>query len=197
MDDYQVIIYIILVVIYIISRALKAKKKIDPTVRPPEQRYEETGPYPESASKPFNTTPKPRQLTFEDLLKEFSGYEEKESHSAPAETETAELPYKTVTKPETREYQSYESPGNFPTYKYEEAKSLESLVSYEDMYQSPGKVEQADTKHADINESRFKEYTSYKGFDIHKAGRFRKLLHNATSMKDAVVLKEILDRKYF
>ncbi|HLF32971.1 MAG TPA: hypothetical protein VI583_01960 [Cyclobacteriaceae bacterium] len=197
MDDYQVIIYIILVVIYIISRALKARKKIDPTILPPQQRYEENESYPETAPKPFDAPSKPRQLSFEDLLKEFSGYEEKEVHPAPAESETANYPYKTETKPETRQYQSYESPENFPSYNDEEGKSLESLVSYEDMYQSPGRVEKADTKHADINEIRFKEYASYQAFDIHKARRFRKLLHNSTSMKDAVVLKEILDRKYF
>ena len=197
MDDFQVIIYIIIVVILFVSRVLKARKKAEQPGPPAPKRYEETEVYPDTNPKPYNTSPKPRQLTFEDLLKEFSGYENKEKELAPAKPDTYQIPPKAELRPEPQEYRSYESPDAFPTHEEEEARSLESLVSYEEMYHEPGMVSISDTKSVDINEDRFTEYESHLKIDIHKANRFKRLLRNSISIKDAVILKEILDRKYF
>ncbi len=67
MDD-NIIYYLVLGAIYVISRMLKKKKPIKPT--PSQQQQEDDSPYYETESQP---TPQPqRPSSFEDLLKEIS-----------------------------------------------------------------------------------------------------------------------------
>jgi hypothetical protein len=214
MDDFQIVVYIILVVLYIISRAMKARKKAmtPPPQRPGRPTVQDSAPVESPA--PYNRPEQPKQLTFDVLLKEFTVYEEKDE-SKPAIPQTIKDVYRAepVQQPPVNPYARYsrmtedddeaqsletigEEAQSLETIG-EEAQSLESLVSYEDLYQSPGRVTDADTRKADENESRFKKYISLKSFDLHHAGRFRSLLSNPTSIRDAVVLKEILDRRYF
>jgi hypothetical protein len=210
MDDLQVVIYIVLVVIYIISRALRAKKKAGQSIPRIPRKQEEQEYMSESPAKPYQKAPESRQLTFEELLKEFSGYQDKDEETTVAPSRSpGSMPKKTSTDYQTPSTTSpyptyqYEEPKSLETlesyedYQYEEPKSLETLVSYDDLYTSAGKVEKSDTRKTDINEDRFAKYSTYETYNIHKASRFMKLLHNPTSIRDAIIMKEILDRKYF
>ena len=199
MDDFQIVVYIILVVIYIISRALKAKKKaVPPQSGKPNipQEYEEVEP--REIPKPFNQPTSQQPVTFEDLLKEFTGYKEEEEETARPESPVVKEIRETVVE---NPYLKY----NQPEYKdpsYEEYETLEKIdykepVSYDDLFKGPEKIIESDTEPVDENKGRFGSYASVREYDVHTATRFRKLLHNPTTVKDAVILKEILDRKYF
>jgi len=198
MDDFQIVVYILLVVLYIISRALKAKKKVVP---PPDSQHSEFG-KPESGQigdvpNPYQIPDKLPPVTFEDLLKEFTGAKEEPQNlpdSIPTIKEIKkdryENPYVPVVKP------AYEQK-TYPTYKFSEPEEPSEHFSYDDMYKGPEKLVLTDTDKIDINKGRFGAYYSEKTYDVHNSAHFRKLLHDPISLKDAIILKEILDRKYF
>ena len=197
MSDIQIIVYILLIVIYIISRAMKAKKKFIPpeTGKPGfPQDIDET----EAAEipRPYNP-PVSQPVTFEDLLKEFTGYKEPEVTSKPQPEADREIkkavvenPYLKYNRPDVRENSRQD-------YRSLEQISYEEPVSYEDIYKGPEKMVEADSEPIDENKSRFVTYATLKEFDLHTSSRFRNLLRNPMTVKDAIVLKEILDRKYF
>ena len=66
MDDIQTILYIIIAVIYILSRVLK-KKKPPPVEEQEKMESMESGPEAQTAP------PKPPPITFQDLLRDFEG----------------------------------------------------------------------------------------------------------------------------
>ncbi len=179
MDDLELYIYIALGAIYFLSRAFRKKKQAPP---PQKHRNTDSGGGYEKAPR----TEKP--VTFEDLLKEFTGRKEKPEYEYEEEPEELEESYvdgnynkeeKFTEEYETQEesrYKSYEEVYNVN----KDFKTLDEQVN----------LESAEKK-------RFDEYKISEGVNIHTAKRYRDLLRNKDSIKDAIILKEILDCKYF
>ena len=172
MDDLELYIYIALGVIYFLSRAFRKKKPVTP---PQNQRNADTGhDYDEDTR-----TEKP--VTFEDLLREFTGQKEEAEYDYADEGEEPDSSYvedspKEYASTEEVEYKSYREV-------YNVNKDLKSLDEQVDLEKTGKK--------------RFEEYKIEEGVNVHTAKRFRELLRNKDSIRDAIILKEILDRKYF
>lgn len=180
MDDLELYIYIALGVIYFLSRAFRKKK---PAAPPQNQRNAD------SRSDYDQTSQKEKPVSFEDLLREFTGQKEKPVYDYDEENGEPDENYY-----EDNYYQEEEQ--NKEEYETEE--ELE-YKSYDEVYNVNKDLktldEQVDLKLT--TKKRFKEYKIEKGVNIHTAKRFRELLQNKDSIKDAIILKEILDRKYF
>ncbi len=71
--------------------------------------------------------------------------------------------------------------------------------SYEEVYSMNKDLKTLDeqVKLEIAEKKRFDEYKIEEGRNIHVAKRYREMLHNKDSIKDAIILKEILDHKYF
>jgi hypothetical protein len=182
MNDLEIYIYIALALIYFLSRAFRKKKPAKPPRPTSRSSSEEEYGHPAQKEKP---------LTFEDLLKEFTGQKNEpvpEVHEEEIEEEGYESLEQEYINSEDQPYSA-----EYETYDESQYKS------YEEVY---GKEEHLKTldEQIQINEpvrKRFDEYKIKEELNIHKASRFRKLLKNKDSIKDAIILKEILDRRYF
>jgi hypothetical protein len=180
MDDLELYIYIALGVIYFLSRAFRKKK---PAAPPQNQRNAD------SRSDYDQTSQKEKPVSFEDLLREFTGQKEKPVYDYDEENEEPDETYY-----EDNYYQEEEQ--NKEEYETEE--ELE-YKSYDEVYNVNKALKTLDEQ-VDLElttKKRFEEYKIEKGVNIHTAKRFRELLQNKDSVKDAIILKEILDRKYF
>ena len=175
MDDLELYIYIALGAIYFLSRAFRKKKPVQP---PQKRRDTDSGGGYEQAPRTE------KHVTFEDLLKEFTGQKEKPEYEYEEEPEEFEESY-------TQE--AGQSAGEYATE--EEV----SYKSYEEVYNTNKDFKTLDeqVKLESAKRKRFDEYKISKGVNIHTAKRYRDLLQNKDSIKDAIILKEILDRKYF
>jgi hypothetical protein len=189
MSDLELYIYIGLVLIYFLSRAMRKKKP----QKPPIQRS--VNPARDTQEK---TSTEVRPLTFEELLKEFTGQKEEETPVVEAEEPgSLEEPspgvyeYGTDDRSGENEYDDNHS----ETYENYD----ETYKSYEEVYDHQGKLitldEQVDLSSA--GRKRFEKYKIDKAENIHIARRYKNMLMNQDSIRDAIILKEILDRKYF
>lgn len=170
MDNLDLYLYILIGIIYLVSRVLKAQKKVAPPGTP-RRMLESTEPTAEApASKPFS---------FEDLLKEF------ERHINPQEQpsdhpEQEEAYSEAVVQPKVTEYESYPGASDYKTY---EAKSLEG-EAYPMYYQ--------ESELAGISMLAERHHQTRR-----KKRNFGKLLRSPGSLRDAVVLSEVLGKKDF
>jgi hypothetical protein len=175
MDDLELYIYIALGAIYFLSRVLRKKKPA-----PPPQKHRNT-----DSGRGYEQTPRTEKpVTFEDLLKEFTGQKEKPEYEYEEEPEELEESY-------TQEVE--QSAGEYATEEEVSYKSYEEVYNVNKDYKTLDeqvKLELAEKK-------RFDEYKISEGVNIHTAKRFRDLLQNKDGIKDAIILKEILDHKYF
>ena len=71
--------------------------------------------------------------------------------------------------------------------------------NHDEIYLGQGKSKTLDeqVEIEDLTKTRFSEYKIDKDLNSDYASRIRKLLHDEDSIKDAIILKEVLDRKYF
>lgn len=161
--DIENYFYVILAVIYFLSRVLKGKKQI-----PQEDSYEEQ----ESTGK--------KTVTFEDLLKEFTDEKEVEIEEPEA---VEEAPIEPV---EDQRPRSYRSP-----YSDEETKSIfeKSIREAENISQDEAGEE---------NKLIFKEFKPYQEEDDTNefATELKEMLQSADGGKKAIILSEILTRRY-
>ncbi len=159
--DFENYFYVILAIIYFLSRVLKGKKQ---------------APEDESYDQPETTGKKP--VTFEDLLKEFT-----EDKSVEPEPEVVQ---ESVREVEDSRPKSYRSP-----YSDEESKSIFEKSIKEAEMLSKGE-EPAEKKLV------FKEFKPYQeeeettGF----ATEIREMLQSGDGGKKAIILAEILNRRY-
>jgi hypothetical protein len=127
-------------------------------------------------------------LTFEELLEEFTGYKEPPKTVTQAEEitdvkeEQEEIPAADEEIQYYDEYDDYKS-GEYKNYdkifeKSEELTTLDEQVSLEEPVQKEWKVYE-------------RQPVTYS-----KAKRFREMLTAKDSIKDAIILKELLDPKY-
>ncbi len=180
MDDLELYIYLALGVIYFLSRAFRKKKPVTP---PQNQRKTDS-------REDYDQAPqKEKPVSFEDLLREFTGQKKE-----------PEYDYEEEYKEDDRSYDgdSYYREEEKSGTEYETAEEVE-YKSYDEVYDVNKDLKTLDEQ-VDLELSkkkRFEEYKIEEGVNIHTAKRFRELLQNKDSIKDAIILKEILDRKYF
>ena len=157
MDDIQLLVYILIIALGIFSRFLKAKKKNPKTQAPAESESD--------SQKPT--------VTFEELLKEFTGED-----STEVEPEETFKPQKIEKKPITVEYNDDEIQQRYQ----------ESLRKAE-AYQSKTK----DDRHT----GKFTHFRGYDDFEKEKEeSEFLTFLREEDGPRKAIILGEILNRKY-
>jgi len=183
--DVELLIYIILGVVYFLSRMLK-KPEQAPNEAPPQQRPERRVVTRTSVDRPVD---KPRPMTFEELLREITEAKQPrrpEPESEP-EPEPAYEVYEQIPAEESRSLETVEEEESrmAPAWRaYEqipatERRSLEETMSL------------ADT---DVSFERFAQFERKE--QKSRAEEYRKLLRNPESLKQAIVLSEILNRKF-
>ena len=166
MDDYQTILYIIIGVIYLLARILKRKK---PQVPLPKVERE----IPE-AEVTAQGPERKRPLSFEDLIKEISG------GKTPEEPETIAEP----SKPE---------PISEPA-----VPDATAQATYQESIKTDKRLKKKSSKSkALFKEPRiFEEFDSEEGESQYLAEDIRRSLKNNWDIKKAIVINEILTRKY-
>ena len=165
--DYETIIYIVLGLIYLISRVMKNRNK---EVKKPQPQREET------PNQRSIDTPPPRPSTFNEMLKEIiEGVEKPVTESQ----KTQEKEY-----PQTYTYDEYDFDDNQTRESFknsvDEAKNIKSINNL---------VEIEDSKEVK------KRYSSFR-IRKKKMSKYAKMLNNSNSARDAIVLSEILNRRY-
>ena len=158
MDDIQTIIYIIIAVLYILSRVLK-KKKPPPVEEQEKMESMESGPEAQTAP------PKPPPITFQDLLRDFEGR----------------------TKPKKQKKE--EPPPPAPELRDEEVKA-----TFERSTETAKKVKRFDTQ-GEFKKAVFKAYEIDEKENV-KAAELAEMLKNPQDIKNAIILKEILETKF-
>lgn len=180
MDDFQTILYIIVGIIYFLSRALKKKK---PPVKPsqPAQDFDDDTP---------QTSP-PKPLTFEELLREFTeGKQPEEEEPEPIPT-PAPAPVQRSKSPMTSRYEEDDDEILEPAkrrFSDEDSKRIyeESVRAVENM-----KEEQfSDTQYHFKRTEDTQEEESSIGSEI------ADMLRDGDGARKAIILSEILNRKY-
>ena len=178
MDSFQFWLYVIIGVIYLVSRGLKKKANQSP------------GPVDANEEKPFSSTRhegnKPKQLSFEDLLKEITESKQQQQQQ-PREEPVVDYDDNLEEEEKDLEDVEYDYRKQNKTYEiYEEAKkqafhrpSLEETMKIQDTVVSFGK---------------FKEFE--KRAETNLAAEYLNEFHDPDGIKKAVVMSEILKRKF-
>jgi hypothetical protein len=192
MDNLENYLYLVFAIIYIISRVLKAKpKNAEPARRPSQQ----------PAKPVFDTNtdsvPAPRKtMSFEDILKEFekniSGIPEEKPE--PAWEPRRQITFSEKEEPEVEEYETYEgasydnSTYNRPAHEYEKYQT----TAYEDTNF------QHETSY-DLDLEKRLEFLRSEKYTIqdNRASELIRMLREPGGAKNAIVLGEIINRKYF
>lgn len=171
MDSFEVLIYIIFGVIYLLSRALKKKKK--PSAPRPQMESDD------------EVVTQDAPVTFEDLLKELTGAQtpkpktqpkpqQRYDRSDPAEYEDLREQRRPVAD-DSRSREVYESARRSA----KDIKTIDELVDLEKGIEPSG---------------RFEEFKIEKQFT--KGDEIRGMLQNKQDAQKAIILAEILNRKY-
>lgn len=180
MEDLQLYIYLALAAIYFLSRAFKSKKSNrSPGKLPDSDQHND---------RPEDQSQRERPISFEDLLREFSGQKEKKELEKYEEAEVDEMiDYEEEIVPEEIKQPSYAA-YNDPVY-----------GNYDEVSQGKDKYKtlEEEIEIEKLANDRFNEYKIDKNESANYASRIRKFLHDKDSIKDAIILKEVLDRKYF
>jgi hypothetical protein len=179
--DLQFWLYVIIGVIYLLSRVLKSKA--------PEAPENTAQPTPRSPRE--QQTDRPRQLTFEELLKEIT---------------EAKQPQKPVFQPETvREVVDYddelvEEEQDLETLEpeYTKKEGSRSYQSYEDAkreaFVRPSLEETMNVRDTVIQFGKFKEFERNEQSNV--LAEYTKQFQDPEGLKKAVVLSEILNRRF-
>jgi len=181
MSDLELYIYIGLALIYFITRALKQKK----TPRPPGN-YRNPTPMEQESSR---ESPRERPMTFEELLQEFTGNKEPAPTFTPAAAEELQEEEEVETIAEDSEIQTYEGYDDYKTSGY---------TSYEELYEKSQNLSTIDEQVSleERMEKEFEEEYEPKTETFYRAGKYRQMLMRKESLRDALILKEILNPKY-
>ncbi len=183
MDDIQILVYLIIGIIYIISRALKGKNK---SAKPPQRPAARTSPPQQKPKAPSS---------FEEILAEFGKrIEEERGGAVEIEEEEEEIEYKPLVIEEDVNRKEFQQEGRNRQFADEESRRVyeEAIV----------RAEGADLAfEADAN---FQNSRLNFGFDAYEkkekdnkfAREIRSMLQDGEGAKKAVILAEILNRKY-
>lgn len=177
--DLGNIIYIIAIIAYFIYTA--TKKKANP------EEMDQPG-------SPDSTQEQRKPVSFEDLLKEIrqgQGQREKDLKDS-GQGKSAE------TFPRRQEGRTFEQPRPKPV---EEVKKIKRYESYEGVIEErkvPDRIKLADQERIHSHVEGIKSTISLESVDgPMEENKYKTMLRNPETIKDAVILSEILNRKYF
>jgi hypothetical protein len=176
MDSFQFWLYVIIGLIYLVSRMRKKKADQSP------------GPVDANEEKPFNSTRhegnKPKQLSFEDLLKEIT---ESKQQRQPMEEPVVDYDENLEEEEKDLEDVEYDYRKQNKTYEvYEEAKKQ--------AFYRPSLEETMKLQDTVVNFGKFKEFE--KRAETNVAAEYLKEFLDPVGLKKAVVMSEILKRKF-
>jgi hypothetical protein len=180
--DLGNIIYIVAILAYFIYQATRKKKDLDM----PDS--DESAP--ESPQK---------GMTFEDLMKEIRQAQNPTTAEKPMQAE----PKPVIPEPQKPEpYQSFPVPSHIPQAKAVSRKPVileddEEIQYYEGSFGASKKVPFQDYKSANSAELIPSFKMDYDAIKAKKTNPYAQLLKNPKTLKEAVVLSEILKPKYF
>ena len=191
--DLQFWIYVIIGIIYFISRAIKKQEKENKESKEVVQDYK-----PERKVRYDPTPPieKPKQLTFEELLKEIT--EAKQAQKPVWESKPS---YE--TSPEKSEYVDYddqieEEEKDLEDVNYDYRKQNRSYDIYEDAkrqaFERPSLEETMKLTDTKVQFGKFKVFEQEDQRDL--LNEYSKAFQDPEGLKKAVVLSEILKRKF-
>jgi len=174
MDDIQTLLYLIIAVIYVLARVLRKRK---PRVPPQDQADTDLPPV-------VKQKPKQKPVSFEDILKELTGESKKEPRP---KQEEPPIEMEKVKEPQTTKHFLDEDIEE----SYQEAVKKAEKVK-------PRKIE---TVPEGISKSPLKSvhFVAYEVEEVKEnplAKEIVKMLKDPEDVKKAIVLREILDRKY-
>ena len=193
MENPEYLFYIVFGLIYILTRGIRKRKKNVPPPKSGHKPVDQGNGHP--AEKP--------QLSFEELLKELTG---RTTKTQPEPVKEADLEPEPEPEPELKP-KPKPKPVPEPEYK---TKSLVSetkpLPSFDDekirkIYERPTTdkkrktVSEIAAEQKETNSFRFKAF-ELKEFDNKFAAELKKMLQNPEDAKKAIVLAEIINRKY-
>jgi hypothetical protein len=181
--DFQFWLYVIIAVIYVLSRALKKKETPDATGRQPEKPVRAG-----QTNRPV--AEKPRQLTFEELLKEITEAKQ------PATPKPA-IP--TFTAPAKREVVDYdedleEEEQDLETIPEERKEYNEYEQARRQAFARASLEETMNVRDTDMKFGKFKEFETEKQNNLLE--EYTRDLHSPAGLKRAFVLSEIFNRKF-
>ena len=162
MEDIELLVYILLIAFGLFSRLLKGKKNKKPVSKPASESTQEK---------------KPASVTFEELLREFTG--EAREKAAPQPSEQV----KPIPEPAE---EVYEYDDEFAQRKYQE--SLKQAEDYQSKSQAP------------IDDRHTGKFSHFRGYEEHEKeeeeSEYIKMLREEDGPRKAIILSEILNRKY-
>ena len=168
MENLETYLYVFFAVIYIISRILKARSKQNQQQKPvPAQQQQRQ-------ARPVNPTSKPKKaFSFDDILKEFekslSGEETVPKEAFPVKEIKHEKPMPVAVKPSDNQAKPYQR------YQHKTYKDGKEIIRKKLVFER------------NENLALKKEVVS----------DYVKMLQNPEDFKNAIVLSEIINRKYF
>jgi len=179
MDNYKIWIYVIIGVIYLLSRLRKKQPASpEPEERQPSRDFGKTESYPE----------KPRPLTFDELLREIT--EGKEPVPQPTSRRQPEyVDYDDDVEEEAQDREETDTAySKKPNYNevYEKAKS--------DAFNRPSLEETMKVEDTIVKFSKFKVFEEEKGRNLLE--EYTRDLQDPEGFKKALVLSEILNRRF-
>ena len=178
--DLGNIIYIIAVIGYFIYQATKNKNK--------KQQQSEMGQEEENEPRPA--------VSFEDLLKEIRG--EQRTDEAP-KPEPAPRQLRPVERQKSRP-EPIAEPTGYQSSRYEKQNQYDDEIQYyEDAYELDAfeKIKKEEDRIAKVAASIPSQRDDSYALKSAKVSRYAELLKNKDSLKDAIVLNEILKRRHF
>lgn len=176
MDDIQFWLYLVFAVIYFISRSMKKKNPPKPQSRPQQQ-----------ASEPAERRNRP--VTFEELLQEFT-----EGKSQPKEAQQPE-PVEATQVVKERKWQEENKPKEFEEGRTRRFSDEESRKVYEESIKRAEGAE-LEFKRDEHFQSKLKSRAKREAEGSEVAADVLAMLQDQDQAKRAVVLSEILNRKY-
>ena len=173
MDDIQFWLYLAFAAIYFITRMMKKKNAPEPT-----QSAEEKSEHPERRTRP---------VSFEDLLKEFTEGKQESEPEAPRPVEARQLV-------KEREWVAQQKPKEFEEGRTRRFADEESRRVYEESIRL---AEGSDLEFKRDEHFKSKMQRQQDEGDQQSLGAdIKSMLQDADSAKKAVILSEILNRKY-
>ena len=168
MENLETYLYVFFAVIYIISRIIKARSKQNQQQKPVPARQQQR------QARPVHTTSRPKKaFSFDDILKEFeknlSGEKPVEEEVFPVKEIKHEKPAAVAVKT------SKKQPNPYQRYKHKTYKDGKEIIRK--------KTEFVRNEKFAIKEDVASEYV--------------KMLRDPEDFKNAIVLSEIINRKYF
>jgi hypothetical protein len=181
--DAQFWIYIIIGVIYFLSKLLKKPAEA------PEETADTRPAQRRQAQPQQNTTERPKQLTFEELLREIT---------------QAKQPAKPVQEPDARpRYESFDNDlgdeaRSLEEVRYDEAENARVFKAYEDaktqVFQRSSLEETLHLKDTVMNFGKFKVFETQRSKNA--LLDYMNIIRSPESLKHAIVMSEILKRKF-